>query len=94
MKLSALAVVTLAAVASVASANDYQPSLRALAAPEPAAPNAVAPAAGKENADANVNAGDKKKKEWYGGFGWGRPCGGLGWGGGWGGWGGMGGWGW
>ncbi|KAG2826682.1 hypothetical protein PC112_g9172, partial [Phytophthora cactorum] len=45
MKFTALAVTTLVAVAGVASANDYQPALRALAVPEPAAPNAVAPAA-------------------------------------------------
>ncbi|KAG7375188.1 hypothetical protein PHYPSEUDO_002794 [Phytophthora pseudosyringae] len=114
MKLTTLAVTTLVAVAGVASANGYQPALRALAGPEPAAPNAGAPNAAaaehnaqhpaaanappavKETPNINMNADDNKKKEWYGGFGWGGPWGGLGMGGlgGWGDWGGFGGWGW
>uniref|UniRef100_A0AAV1UMJ9 Uncharacterized protein n=1 Tax=Peronospora matthiolae TaxID=2874970 RepID=A0AAV1UMJ9_9STRA len=38
MKITALAITALATVASVASADDYQPALRALAAQEPTAP--------------------------------------------------------
>ncbi|KUF97841.1 hypothetical protein AM588_10007056 [Phytophthora nicotianae] len=91
MKFSTLAVTTFVAVTGVASANDYQPALRALAVAEPAAvdehnaqlavANPPADAAGKEhaNANANVDADDKKKKEWWGGgFGWGGPWGGCG----------------
>ncbi|KAI9895111.1 hypothetical protein PsorP6_019590 [Peronosclerospora sorghi] len=98
MKFTALVVTTLVATAGVALATDYQPALRALAAPEPVAPNpaaeptedkmpsqpAAATDAGKEHAV------DKKSKEFWGGYGWGGPWGGYG---GWGGWGGLGGWG-
>ncbi|KAF4136390.1 hypothetical protein GN958_ATG14424 [Phytophthora infestans] len=90
MKFTTLAVTTLVAVASVASANDYQPALRALAVPEPVAPvaaehsvqqpaaaTASVDAAGKEATHADNKDGDeKKKKEWGGGgFGWGGPDG-------------------
>ena len=79
MKLNTFAVTALVAVASVASAADYQPALRALAAAEPAAPNAdtlaagpterqsppaeAAAAAGKEST-AIVDTEGKKSKEW------------------------------
>uniref|UniRef100_A0AAV1UGV1 Uncharacterized protein n=1 Tax=Peronospora matthiolae TaxID=2874970 RepID=A0AAV1UGV1_9STRA len=46
MKCTALAVTALVAVASVASATDYQPALRALAASEPATPSTDTMAAG------------------------------------------------
>ena len=49
MKFTALAVTAIVAVASVASANEYQPALRALAASEPAAPDAVTFAADPTN---------------------------------------------
>ncbi|KAF4136386.1 hypothetical protein GN958_ATG14420 [Phytophthora infestans] len=109
MKFTTLAVTTLVAVASVASASDYQPALRALAVPEPVAPvtaehNVQQPAAATASVDAagkkathadNKDGDEKKKKEWGGGgFGWGGPWGGP-WGGcgGWGRCGGWGGWG-
>jgi len=98
MKFTALAATMLVAAAGVASvsADDYQPALRALAAPEPAAPNAAVATAAKETTgDAKANANGKK--EWGGGpgFGFGGPWGGWGGLGGWGGYGGFGGrWGW
>ncbi|KAG1698915.1 hypothetical protein DVH05_014294 [Phytophthora capsici] len=95
MKFAAIVVTTLVAVAA---ANEYQPALRALAAPEPASEHAHLPTTPNASGDTAVKepAKDKKKKEWFGGFGWGGPWGG--WGscggcGGWGGWGGIGGWG-
>ena len=104
MKLNTFAVTALVTVASVACATDYQPALRALAASEPAAPNAdmlaadpterqsppvEAAAAASKASTANVDAERKKSKEWWGGLGWGRPWGGYGgYGGGWGGYGG------
>ena len=78
MKLNTFAVTALVAVASVASAADYQPALRALAAAEPAVPNADMLAAGQterqsppvedtaavdKGSTAIVDAGDKKSKE-------------------------------
>lgn len=94
MKLNTFGVTALVAVASVTSATDFQPALRALAAAEPAAPNAdmltagpterqspsaeAAAATGKEST-AVVDAEGKKSKEWWGGgLGWGRPWGGFG----------------
>jgi len=91
MKLTALAATMLVAAAGVASvsADDYQPALRALAAPEPAAPNAAVATAAKETTgDAKANANGKKEWGWGPGFGFGGPWGG------WGGYGGLGGWGW
>lgn len=113
MKFAALAVTGLAALASVASATDNQPALRALAAQESAAlgantlaadpaeqrPSPVEAAAANKEAATNVDADGNKHKEWWGGYGWGRPWGGYGWGRPWGGygwgrpWGGYG-WGW
>ena len=103
MKFTALVVTALVAgAANVASATDYQPALRALAAPESDAPNAdtlaaspterqstpveAAVAADKEHT-VSIDAESKKSKEWWGGLGWGRPWGGYG--GGWGGYGGR-----
>ncbi|KAF4044143.1 hypothetical protein GN244_ATG03418 [Phytophthora infestans] len=106
MKFTTLAVTTLVAVASAASANDYQPALRALAVPEPVAPvaaehNVQQPASPTASVDAtgkeathtdNEDGDEKKKKEWGGGgFGWGGPWGGCGNWGRCGGWGGWGG---
>lgn len=110
MKFTALTVTALVAVATVVSATDYQPALRALAAKEPAAPNAdalvsdpterqsppveAAAAAGKEPI-ASVEADNKKSNEWWGRPGWGGFGWGRPWGGYGGGWGGYGGgWGW
>uniref|UniRef100_A0AAV1UBS8 Uncharacterized protein n=1 Tax=Peronospora matthiolae TaxID=2874970 RepID=A0AAV1UBS8_9STRA len=104
MKCTALAVTALVAVASVASATDYQPALRALAALEPATLSTDTMAAGPterhshpveaaadvaaENEPTAVIGAEGKKSKEW----WG----GLGWGrpwGGFGGWGGYGGWG-
>ena len=106
MKCTALAVATLVAAASVASAADYHhPALRALAAPEPDTPSADTAAAGPTESNVHsrlaeaaagkesINDDSKKPKEWWGGFGWGRPWGGYGGWGGWSGYGGLGGWG-
>ena len=103
MKFTALAVTAIVTVASVASANDYQPALRVLAASEPAAPDAdtfaadptnkqslpveVAGAMRKELTD-DENVDSKKSQEWWGRSNWGRPWGGFGWGRPWGGYGG------
>ena len=90
MKFTAIAVTALVAVANVASATDYQPALRALAAPEPAAPEAdtmsagpteqqpapvEAAAAADKEPTANIDADSKKPKEWWGGSRWGRRWG-------------------
>ncbi|KAL3661717.1 hypothetical protein V7S43_013017 [Phytophthora oleae] len=93
MKFAALVVTTLVAIAS---ANEYQPALRALAAPEPAAEHVQLPTTPNAAAVKEPANDSDKKKEGFGGFGWGGPWGG--WGGcsgcgGWGGWGGIGGWG-
>uniref|UniRef100_A0AAV1UVK4 Uncharacterized protein n=1 Tax=Peronospora matthiolae TaxID=2874970 RepID=A0AAV1UVK4_9STRA len=95
MKITALAITALATVASVASADDYQPVLRALAAQEPTAPIAdtlasdptkqqssspVEAAAAATNTEHNVDDDSKKAKEWWGRPGWGHRWGGYGWG--------------
>uniref|UniRef100_A0AAV1UKY1 Transmembrane protein n=2 Tax=Peronospora matthiolae TaxID=2874970 RepID=A0AAV1UKY1_9STRA len=103
MKITALAITALATVASVASADDYQPALRALAAQEPTAPIAdtlasdptkqqssspVEAAAAAANTEHDVDDDSKKAKEWWGRPGWGHRWGGYGWGRPWGGYGG------
>uniref|UniRef100_A0AAV1UK31 Transmembrane protein n=1 Tax=Peronospora matthiolae TaxID=2874970 RepID=A0AAV1UK31_9STRA len=103
MKITALAITALSTVASVASADDYQPALRALAAQEPTAPIAdtlasnptkqqssppVEAAAAAANTEHNVDDDSKKAKEWWGRPGWGHRWGGYGWGRPWGGYGG------
>uniref|UniRef100_A0AAV1ULN6 Uncharacterized protein n=1 Tax=Peronospora matthiolae TaxID=2874970 RepID=A0AAV1ULN6_9STRA len=104
MKITALAITALSTVASVASADDYQPALRALAAQEPTAPIAdtlasnptkqqssppvEAAAAAAANTEHNVGDDSKKAKEWWGRPGWGHRWGGYGWGRPWGGYGG------
>ena len=103
MKFTALAVTAIVTVASVASANEYQPALRALAASEPAAPDAVTFAADPTNKQSlpvegagatrkeftdDENVDSKKSQEWWGRSNWGRPWGGFGWGRPWGGYGG------
>uniref|UniRef100_A0AAV1UY33 Uncharacterized protein n=1 Tax=Peronospora matthiolae TaxID=2874970 RepID=A0AAV1UY33_9STRA len=100
MKITALAITALATVASVASADDYQPALRALAAQEPTAPIAdtlasdptkqqssspVEAAAAAANTEHDVDDDSKKAKEWWGRPGWGHRWGGYGWGRPWGG---------
>uniref|UniRef100_A0AAV1UXY9 Transmembrane protein n=2 Tax=Peronospora matthiolae TaxID=2874970 RepID=A0AAV1UXY9_9STRA len=103
MKITALAITALATVASVASADDYQPALRALAAQEPTAPIAdtlasdptkqqssspVEAATAAANTEHDVDDDSKKAKEWWGRPGWGHRWGGYGWGRPWGGYGG------
>ena len=101
MKFTAFAVAALATVASVASATDYQPALRALAVSEPAAPDTntlaaspterqsssveAAAAAAAGKDAAEIVDADGKKSKEWGG--------GIGWGRPWGGfgWGGYGG---
>lgn len=102
MKINALAITALATVASVASAVDYQLSLRALAVPEPTAPHAdtlasdltkkqsppPVEASAVAHTENNVDDDSKKSNEWWGRPGWGRRWGGYGWGRRWGGYGG------
>uniref|UniRef100_A0AAV1UYU0 Uncharacterized protein n=1 Tax=Peronospora matthiolae TaxID=2874970 RepID=A0AAV1UYU0_9STRA len=91
MKCTALAVTALVAVASVTSATDYQPALRALAASEPATPStdtmaagpterhpveAAADVAAENEPTAVIGAEGKKSKEWWRRLGMGTS---LGW---------------
>uniref|UniRef100_A0AAV1VKI4 DUF4148 domain-containing protein n=1 Tax=Peronospora matthiolae TaxID=2874970 RepID=A0AAV1VKI4_9STRA len=78
MKITALAITALSTVASVASADDYQPALRALAAQEPTASIADTlasdptkqqssthvEAAAAAAKEHNVDDDSKKAKEW------------------------------